>query len=253
MRLKKVVVGTILALMFGIAAIAQNPRSILSYVEELELTDEQVVAIEELHVAHKPTKSGTDRVPRQVRITTKPSVFKSGLEEILTQDQMSKWIELTAMRKEEKAKNKKARAERKSLREQRQAYIDDHIAPAVQKYRLEFENSLSNAEKESIAAARTVRAQARPLNADSREKISKEDKKAQHQALSEIVSNHKEELDVIWTNLGDQINTWNQALVGLTPYKSRSVTENRGERTKNRSHAQKRGEFSHLEFVLIDY
>ena len=263
MILKKLIAGTAFIFMFALVAIAQPPQSILSHTEELELTAEQVTAIEQLHTAHKSTKSGTERVPRKVGVNTKPSEFKTGLEEILTEDQMSKWTEITAMRREErkakhegregKAKHKEARTERKGLREERQVYIAENIAPAVQKHRLEFENSLSNAEKEVIADARTKRAQARPINGDRREKISSEDRKAQRQALSEIVSNHKEELDAIWADLGDNMTTWNTALMEMAPEKGKRNTENRGERTKNRKHVQKRGEFSHLEFVLIDY
>ena len=263
MILKKLIAGTAFLFMFALVAIAQNPRTILSHTEELGLTEDQVTAIEKLHAAHKSTKSEAERVPRKVSVNTKPSEFKTGLEEILTEDQMSKWTEITAMRREEwqakhegregKAKHKAARTERKGMREERQAYIAENIAPAVQKHRLEFENSLSNAEKEVIADARTKRAQARPINGDRREKISSEDRKAQRQALSEIVSNHKEELDAIWVDLGDKMTTWNEALVEMEHSKKKNATKNRGEHAKNRARGHKGGKFSHFEFVLIDY
>jgi len=64
---------------------------------------------------------------------------------------------------------------------------------------------------------------------------------------------HKYELDAIWADLGESMATWNEALVEMIARNRKKNTENREERTKNRKHNQKRGEFSHLEFVLIDY
>ena len=254
MVLKKLIAATALTVMFTLTAIAQHPRTILSHTEALGLTEAQVASIEKLHAASRPTKSAVKGVPRKVDRNAKPQLYKTGLEEILTEEQMLKWKEITAMRTEgHQTKRDDDRADKKGLREQRQAYIAENIAPAVQNHRLEFEKSLSNAEKETIAAARTERAQARSLPTDSRNKISKEDKKARHQGLSEIVSNHKEELDAIWVDLGDKMTTWNEALVEMEPSKKKNATKNRGEHAKNRARGHKGGKFSHFEFVLIDY
>jgi hypothetical protein len=254
MTFKKLISSTALMMMFALAAIAQHPGNILSHSEELGLTTDQVTAIEELNKANRPSKVKAKGIPRKVDHNTKPQLFKTGLEEILTEEQMSKWIEMTAMRKEErKTKRDEQQAARKATHDQRQAYIAKTIAPVVRKYRAEFDKSLSNAERETIAIARTKQAQARPLDTDSREKISRVEKKANRQALSEIVSNHKDELDAIWTDLGDQVTTWNEALAEMKPDKKEAITENREERPKNRKRGHKRGGFSHLTFVLIDY
>ena len=233
---------------------------------ELDLTEDQVAQLEELHEARraemKSLRQGGER-PSQEVMKAKRQEHKAAMQEILTEEQFAKMKE---MKREHKSEA------RKVMKEHKQAFRSE-VLPLVMEQRAKFETMLSEADKQQIDQLRgeleALKPQLKELRKEKKQahkaeaepsaemmeqfKALREQKKAIMTSAVKIAQNYESELKALHEEIKPQMEEFHTKMKeqhqGFRPEngKAPGCETKKGECKKGRKAQGASGNFEEME------
>lgn len=230
---------------FSTAMLGQRPQNkkgridhqrmaVIEFSEELGLSPTQKAAIWDVNVAHVKDlkdKKVNGELSDKEQMKAERTAYDAKINAILTPIQQNKYLELKEARNVEREERMaEIKEKRNSAKEELRSYYDANVFPVMAKKRSEFDQLLSNDEKVIIADLQAKRLERKEMWSSRKDKKGKDkqDLKKQKEngefrkaplgdgnikgkgseALNQIIDNHREDLEKIWSETSAQRVTW---------------------------------------------